>query len=436
MRLLKRLVNLMLLMLLDMNKFNLKFVFDVALQGLKVNRGRTFLTALGVFIGIATIVVVLGAGHALEGFVNKQMAVFGSDTIEVETKIPSVSDVEMAASLIGGAEVTSLKLDDFEALKKLSNVKDFYAGVFGQFKAVYRNKSKRSMIYAVTASLQDIDAKLEMDVGRFFSRREEQAQAHVVVLGADVKRDLFGDEDAVSKVIKINHLNFKVIGVAKKRGNVAFFNFDKMIYVPLLTAQKQLLGIDHVVFGLLSIRDLGKVDETVYEINSVLARRHHIGFDDVLKWDFRTTSMKDAMKVMQAVTFGIVVLVFFIAGISLVVGGVGIMNVMYLSVVERTREIGIRKAIGATSLLIQLQFLFEAVLITVIGGIGGILFGGVVILLLDLFLFFNGFDFFIFIGVDSVVIGFVFALIFGVLFGLYPARKAGKMSPVEALRSE
>lgn len=419
-----------------MNISSLKLIFNLAVQGLKTNRGRTILTTLGIVIGIATIVIVLSAGRGLENYINAQIEIFGADTIQVEFKIPSVSDVEMMSSYVGGAEVTTLKIDDFEALKTLPNIKDYYAGTIGQFKSVYKNKSARSTIYAISSSYPDFDKEFKLTEGRFFSAREDNAQARVAVLGSQAKQDLFGDEDALGKSFKINQLNFKVIGVAEERGSAFFFNYDKMIYMPVVTAQKQLLGIDHVMYGFLSLQDTAKSDESVQDITSMMRRRHGSPPNEPDKEDFRVTSMKEAMEIVGTVTFGMTLLVLAIAAISLVVGGVGIMNIMYLSVVERTREIGLRKAIGASNGIIRAQFLLEAILITGIGGILGVILGAILVTIFGVIASLQGFDFELAVSLDSIAAGIISALIFGVLFGLYPARKASNLSPVEALRFE
>ena len=220
------------------------------------------------------------------------------------------------------------------------------------------------------------------------------------------------------------------------RGGSAFFNYDEMIYVPLNTGQKQLLGVDHVMFGFLSMDDTTRADETVADLNSLLRRRHGLPPNDPDKDDFRVTSMQEALEIVGTVTFGMTLLVLAIAGISLVVGGVGIMNIMYLSVVERTREIGLRKAIGAANGTIQLQFLVEAILITALGGIMGIVLGSAIIIIIDIVSQLQGFDFDMTITIDAILIGFASAITFGILFGLYPARKASELSPVDALRYE
>jgi putative ABC transport system permease protein len=419
-----------------MNKQDIKLVFKLALQGLYTNKGRTVLTTIGIIIGIATIVIVLSAGHGLQKFIDSQISAFGADSVEVEIKIPSVSNVEMASSLVGGAEVTTLKVADFEALKEIPNVKTYYAGTFGQYKSVYKNQTNRSTIFAVTAGLPEVDLQMKIAEGRFYTDREDKSQARVVVLGPDVKKDLFGDEDAIGKSIKINQISFKVMGITESRGNVSFLSYDKMIFMPLTTAQKQLLGIDHVMYGFLSMRDTKRSDETVAEITDMMRRRHGMPPNEPNKDDFRVTSMKEAMATAGIVTFGVTLLVLLIAGISLVVGGVGIMNIMYLSVVERTREIGLRKAIGATRSVIRSQFLVEAIMITVMGGVIGVVIGSAMVIILRFIASLQGYNFEMSVGMDSILVGLISAILFGVLFGLYPARKASELSPIEALRFE
>jgi len=419
-----------------MNVGKIKMVLGVAVQGLKTNRGRTMLTTLGIVIGISTVVVVLSAGRGLENYIMDQIASFGADSVQIEFKIPNVSDAEMASAFVGGAEVTTLKIADFEALKKMENVDDYYAAIMGQYTSSYKNNTNRSQIFAVSASLIEIDRELKMAEGRFFSDREDKAQAKVVVLGPEVKKNLFGEEDAVGKNLKINRVNFKVIGVTEARGSYAYMNFDKMIYMPIITTQKQMMGIDHVMFGFLTLHDISRVEETVAEMNSIMRRRHGLPPNDPDKDDFRITSMKEAMEIVGTITSAMTLLVLVIAGISLVVGGVGIMNVMYLSVVERTREIGLRKAIGASNGLIKTQFLLEAVIITGLGGVIGVIFGGVLVVLIDTIARTQGYDFGMTITWDAILAALFAAVVFGLLFGLYPARKAAGLSPVEALRYE
>jgi ABC-type antimicrobial peptide transport system permease subunit len=306
----------------------------------------------------------------------------------------------------------------------------------GQYTSSYKNNTNRSLIYAVSASLIEIDRELKMAEGRFFTDREDKAQAKVVVLGPEVKKNLFGEEDAVGKNLKINRVNFKVIGVTEPRGSYTYMNFDKMIYMPIITAQKQMMGIDHVMFGFLTLNDTSRTEETVAEMTTIMRRRHGLPPNEPDKDDFRITSMREAMDMVGTITSAMTLLVLVIAGISLVVGGVGIMNVMYLSVVERTREIGLRKAIGASNGLIKTQFLLEAVIITGLGGVIGVIFGGGLVVLIDTIARTQGYDFGMTITWDAILTALAAAIIFGVLFGLYPARKAAGLSPVEALRYE
>lgn len=419
-----------------MNKEKTKLAFDLAVHGLKTNKGRTILTTVGIVIGIATIVIVLSAGRGLEKYIMDQIEAFGADTIEIEIKIPSVSDVEMASSFVGGVEITSLKKEDFEAAKKLPNVDNYYAATLGQYKSTYKNKTVRSTIFAVTSSLPEVDTEMKIAEGRFFTDREDNTQARVVVLGSEAKDDLFGTEDALGKTIKINQISFKVIGVTESRGSVMYFNFDKMVYMPLVTAQKQLLGVNHVMYGFLSVHDTDKSDETVADITTMLRRRHGLPPNEPDKDDFRVTSMQEAMEMIGTITFGMTLLVLVIAGISLIVGGVGIMNIMYLTVAERTKEIGLRKAIGAPDSLVQAQFLMEAVLITAGGGVIGIVLGSVIVVLIGIIAALQGYPFQMGIHIDSILVALLSAVVFGVLFGLYPARQASKLSPVDALRYE
>jgi len=207
--------------------------------------------------------------------------------------------------------------------------------------------------------------------------------------------------------------------------------------MPLTTGQKQLLGVNHVIYGLMSLNDTTKAEETVADITALMKRRHGIPpGDDVSKDDFRVTSMREALEMVGTITFGMTLLVLAIAGISLVVGGVGIMNIMYLSIVERTREIGLRKAIGASNSIIKAQFLTEALLITGIGGIAGIILGSILVVLINLGAKLQGYDFGMTVTLDAILLGFASAILFGVLFGLYPARKASELSPVEAIMYE
>lgn len=417
-------------------KNKLKLILNLSLSALKTNKGRTALTAIGIIIGITTIVVVLSAGRGLEDYIMEQMESFGSDTIQIEIKIPHISDTEMLRSFVGGAEITTLKNDDFQAMTELENVDDYYASILGQFRSVYRNQDINTTILATTAGIIGIDRDLKIAQGRFFTAREEKSQEKVVVLGPEIKEDLFGGEDAVGKTIKINHINFKVIGIIESRGTVFAMNFDKMIYVPLKTAQKQIMGIDHVLYGFVTVNDTMHINETVNDIQILLRRRHGIAPNEPEKDDFRVTSMQEALEIIGIVTFGITLLVLAIAAISLVVGGVGIMNIMYLTVVERTKEIGLRKALGASNSLIKNQFLAEALLITTAGGIIGVILGSMTVLLIAWITKINGYDINLTITLDAVLLGFGSSLVFGVLFGLYPARKAARLSPTEALRYE
>jgi len=415
---------------------NLKLAIILAIKGLRSNMFRSFLTTIGIVIGISSIIIVLAGGRGLEAFIMDQIEMFGANTVEIEMKLPSVSDTEMVASMMGGAEVTTLKKEDFEAMLEIPNVDNYYAAILGQYKAVYRNSDKRAMIFATTAGLPEVETELKIAHGRFFTEKEDKAIAKVIVLGSKIKEDLFGNENAVGKNIKINQINFKVIGVADERGAMFTLDYDKMVYMPLKTGQKLLLGVDHVLYGFVSLHDESRAKETSSEMISIMENRHNIEPGNVLKRDFRITSMQEAIEMMGAITLGMTIMVLAVAGISLIVGGVGIMNIMYLTVIERTREIGLRKAIGAPANLIQLQFLCESTIITLVGGIIGIILGWIVVLGIKFGAATQGFNFNMVITWDAIAIGLGASLLFGIVFGLYPARKASHLNPVDALRWE
>jgi len=427
---------------------NFVSIFKIAIRAINSNKVRTGLTALGLVIGISSIIIVFSAGEGITSLLTEQIEAFGSDIVETEIKVPSnkkglESEQQSAISLFQGVQVTSLTVDDMKDINKLPNVEDSYAAVMSQEPVIYGGEMKRTTLYGVSASFIDID-KSEIEFGRFFTDSEDKGIAPVAVIGKKMKEDLFGEDEAIGKTIKIRKVPFKVIGVMQEQGAVFGFDFDELTYVPVRTLQKRVMGINYLHAIMHKIIDVNFIEETSEDIRVILRENHNISQPEVLQdgWmdtgrdDFRVVPITEILEVWDSVTGTLTILLLAIVAVSLVVGGVGIMNVMYVIVNERTREIGLRKAVGAKYSNIMFQFLIESVLITLAGGIIGILFGIMVSYLISLGANSAGLDWSFGVPIRAFVIAIIFSIAFGILFGLYPARKAARLDPVTALRAE
>lgn len=408
----------------------------LALKNLTNNKGRTVLTLVGIVIGITSIIIVTSSGQGVKGYILGQFDSYGNDIIQIETKVPSTGKTSSANATgqAQGIQITSLKVSDGEQILKLPNVIGYSAGTLGQEVASYKNENKRAMIYGNGAKLPEIDRGVKIAEGVFYSEAEDNSLSQVVVIGQDVKDVLFGDEDPIGKDIRIKGMNFKVIGLAEKRGTVAFFNYDELIYMPVQTLQKKILGIDYVRFVTVKVKDVAMIDVTSADIVDLLKRIHKTPRPE--QEDFSATTMQEAQKLVNDVFGTINILLLALTSISLVVGGVGIMNVMYVAVVERTFEIGLRKAVGAKASDIKYQFLFEAIVITFIGGMIGIVLGFLLNIAFSYVFSLLGYSLKFPLTMNSVLLGAGFSVVTGIVFGYYPAWKASKLSPMEALRRE
>jgi len=407
-----------------------------AIKNLRSNIGRTVLTLVGVVIGIMSVIVVSSSGQGVKNYILGQFDSYGNDLIQIETKIPSTSK-NSSANATGqaqGVQITTLKTRDADALLKIPNVAEYAAGSLGQEIASFENENKRVMLYGVGANMPDIDKGIKVAQGSFYSEQDDESLAQVAVIGSDVKETFFGSDDAIGKNIKIKNMNFRVVGVAEKRGAVTFFNYDELIYVPVRTLEKKILGVDHVQFISLKVKDVNMVDVTAADVTDTMRRLHNIQNPD--QNDFSVSTMQEARDIVDSVFGTINILLLALTSISLIVGGVGIMNVMYVAVVERTFEIGLRKAVGARSADIRNQFLLEAVIITLIGGIAGIILGYLLAIGFSYILFAFGFSIKFSVTASSILIAVGFSMATGIIFGFYPAYKASKLSPMEALRKE
>ena len=424
----------------QLNWFQLYFCdilipFRIAIQALVRNKGRTALTILGIVIGIMAVITVMSAGDGLEAYVVDQIKTFGTDMIQTEVKIPNTSH-ESAGNIGGmamGIQVTTMTLDDMAAIDRLPNIRGSYATIIGQEVTSYQGANKQALIWGASASFINLDPT-EVVEGRFYTEEEDKSLVQVAVIGQTVKDKLFANEDPLGKLIKIGRLKFQVIGVMEKRGSITFFDMDNLIYLPVRTLQKKIMGINHVISITSYTYDNSIADQTAEEITYLMRQRHNITSDNPDKDDFDVMTMAEALAIYDTIFGAINLLLIAIAGISLVVGGVGIMNIMYVSVVERTYEIGLRKSVGATNHNILWQFLWEAIVITFFGAIIGFIIGVGLSFLVSIVATSQGIGWRFIIAPSSIVLAISVSLAIGLVFGVFPAMTAAKLDPVKALR--
>lgn len=399
------------------------------------------MTTLGIIIGIATVIMVLSAGAGFRSLINDQLASFGTDTLFVETRVPPTTknransatsaDFSRAGSAVA---ITSFKQRDLDDIKKLGNVVNNYGIVTGMGVASYRNNAKNVIYYGQSAERFLID-KHTLSSGRVFTQAEDSGGAQVAILGSNIAKDLFNQDDPIGKLVRVGNLNFQVIGVYDPQGSIGGGgNSDDIVYVPLQTAQKKMLGVDYLLVGVVQVKDTSIADSTAEMIRQLMRKNHNIS--DPAKDDFTVTTQAQAMDTFNTIFNGITILLICIASISLVVGGVGIMNIMYVVVTERTSEIGLKKSLGATNSDILREFLVESVMVTILGGIFGILLGAFLSWLVSIVAGYAGLTWTFIVPFYSIIIAVGVSGAIGIAFGVLPARSASKMDPIEALRYE
>jgi putative ABC transport system permease protein len=405
----------------------------ISYRTLSASKLRFFLTVLGVVIGVAAVIMVMAIGASAQKLVLSQIENVGSNLIGV---LPGASEEKGPPASALGIVTTTLTNDDLKALRVRRSVPHLTAVsgyVTGSGTIEFQSVSFEASFQGVSPEFTEIE-NVKVASGRFFFSEEENDLSRVLVLGAARAKELFPDRDPIGQTVTLKKNPFKVVGVLEERGSTAFSNPDTMIYVPLATAQKLLLGIKYLNFVRAKVDVAANIDRSIADVNILLRERHDIKESE--ESDFSVRSTAAALEILTTITNVLKYFLIAIASISLLVGGIGIMNSMLISISQRVREIGLRKAVGARKTHVISQFLIEASFITIAGGIIGIIFGITVTFIASVIIVKLGYDWQFLIPLSSIAIGFSVSFIIGIVFGLYPAIKASRISPMEALRYE
>lgn len=398
--------------------------FLMAWASLIANKMRSILTMLGIIIGVAAVITLVSIGNGVKQDIQNSISSLGSNLLMVMPGAPRTPGVRPTAG-----SMKSLKVADYEAIAKLDGVKAVSPMTNGAYVVIYQNKNWTTSVSGVNANYLDVN-NWTMKSGRFLSNKNIQNRERVAVVGKTVAKNLFGDEDPVGAEIRVKNIPFRVIGVLNSKGSGAMGNDqDDMVIIPYTTAMERVDGIDYLRMLYVVAKDENGIDRLQSDIENLLRVRH--GIKDTNLDDFNIQNMNSIMETMEETTGTLTLFLGAVAAISLVVGGIGIMNIMLVSVTERTREIGIRKALGATYFVIVTQFLIEAVVISLMGGLIGIALGIGASKLISLA---SGMS--TVISVPTIVLSFAFSMAIGLVFGIYPARKAAKLNPIDALHYE
>lgn len=393
---------------------------------LSTNKGRSGLTILGIIIGIASVITMMAIGQGAQNSIEESIEAIGSNLIVVMPGAQRVGGISQ-----GTGSTQTLTILDSDAIKnQVQNIKGIAPEISRRYQVTASGNNTNTPIVGTVPSYTQV-RNITMNIGSFFSDQQVKVSAKVAVLGPSVRDDLFGaNANPVGQSIRINNVDFQIIGVTNSKGGSGFSNPDDTIFVPLNSAQHFLVGSDYLSSISVAAVDQKSMNDIQQQISDLLLARHKIS--NSAEADFRIMNQNDIISTATNITNTFTILLSSIAGISLLVGGIGIMNMMLTNVTERTREIGLRKAVGIKKAYINLQFLTEAIALTFLGGIFGIVLGWIASLAIVYFVSglsaqISAFSIFLAFGVSTAV---------GVVFGFYPARRAANLNPIEALRYE
>lgn len=404
---------------------NIANLLKIAVKALNNNKLRCFLTMLGIIIGVASVITMLAIGQGSKISIKEQISEMGSNMIMIHP-----GNMQRGGVRQNSDDMQTLKVADYEAMKELEGVAAVSPTVNSSGQLVVGNNNYPSQIYGVTPDYLDI-RKLKVKDGTMFSDHDIKTAAKVCILGKTVVDNLFPNgENPVGRVIRFGKIPLTVVGVLESKGtNTMGQDQDDIVIAPYTTVMKRILAIDYIQGIFASATDENQTEKTIESITDLLRSNHKIQTDG--DNDFEIRSQQELSSMMNSTSDMMTVLLACIAGISLLVGGIGIMNIMYVSVTERTREIGLRMSIGARGIDILSQFLIEAVIISVSGGIIGILVGVLASIAVNIIAHWP-----VFIQPWSVLLSFAVCTVTGVFFGWYPAKKAASLDPIEAIRYE